>query len=69
MLSDKSIISRQNYPTEIGFLKGIDLVLTEKNYMSGEEKKVIYKKVIWQNEYYILGEIEKINVAKDLQKY
>lgn len=69
MLSDKSIISRQNYPTEVGFLNGINLVLTEKNYLEGEGKKVIYKNVIWENEYYILGEIEKINVAKDLQKY
>lgn len=69
MLSDKSIISRQNYPTEIGFLKDINLVLTEKNFIEGEGKKIVYKNIVWENEHYLLGEIEEINVAKDLQKY
>ena len=69
MLSDKQIVTRQNYPTERGFLKGIKLVLSEKNYLEGEGKKIIYKNIVWENEYYLLGEIESIKVAKDLQKY
>ena len=69
MLSDKSIISRQNYPTERAFLKNINLVLTEKNFIEGEGKKIVYKNIVWENEHYLLGEIEEINVAKDLQKY
>ncbi len=69
MLSDKQIVTRQNYPTERGFLKGIKLVLSEKNYLEGEGKKIVYKNTVWENEYYRLGEIESIKVAKDLQKY
>lgn len=69
MLSNKQIVTRQNYPTERAFLKGIKLVLSEKNYLKGEGKKIIYKNIVWENEYYLLGEIEPIKVAKDLQKY
>lgn len=69
MLSSKSIITRQNYPTERAFLKGIKLVLSEKNHLEDEGKKIIYKNIVWENEYYLLGEIEPIKVAKDLQKY
>lgn len=69
LLSDKDIVTRQNYPTERAFLKDINLVLTEKNYLEGEGKKITYKNIVWENEFYILGEIKKLKVAKDLQKY
>lgn len=69
MLSDKSIISRQNYPTESKNLQGIELVLTEKNYLEGEGKKINYTKIIWENDFYKLGYIQPMKVANDLQKY
>lgn len=67
-LMNKLIVTRQNYSTEKNFLKGIDLVLTEKSYTVGEGKTIIYKNTIWESKYYQLGEIAPIKVAKDLQK-
>ncbi|MEK7633233.1 MAG: hypothetical protein AAB437_00120 [Patescibacteria group bacterium] len=69
LLTDKYIVTRQNYPTERIFLEGMNLVLSEKNYLEGEGKKIVYKNIVWENEYYQLGEIKSIKVAKDLQKY
>ena len=69
MLSNKRIVTRQNYPTERNFLKGIKLVLSEKNYLEGEGKKIIYTRIVWENQYYLLGYIQPIKVAKDLQKF
>lgn len=69
MLTSKLIVTRQNYPTESKNLDGIKLVLAEKNYLEGEDKKIIFKNIVWENEFYRLGEIEPISVASDLQKY
>ena len=57
------------YALKQAFLKGIKLVLSEKNHLVGDGKTIEYTKVVWENEYYILGEIIPIKVASDLQKY
>lgn len=69
MLFDKAIVTRQNYPSEKNNLKDIKWVLAEKNYLEREEKKLIYKNIVWENEYYQLGEIESVSIASDLLKY
>jgi hypothetical protein len=61
-LQNKSFISRQNYVFNINNLKEIKLVLSEKNYLEREGKKIIYKKTVWENNYYKLGEIESLKV-------
>ena len=68
-LTDKLIVTRQNYPTEINNLQNVVLVLSEKNYLEREDKKIIYKNIVWQNQYYVLGEILPLEVAQDLKKY
>lgn len=60
-LMDKEIVTLQNYPTEKNNLKDISLVLSEKNYLERDGKKLIYKKIVWENKYYMLGEIEPLN--------
>lgn len=67
MLSDKQIVTIQNYTTEKDYLKDIKLVLSEKNYLERDEKKIVYKNTVWNNKYYQLGEIVPIDVAKMLQ--
>jgi len=67
-LTDKLIVTRQNYPTEIKNLERIKQVLAEKSYL-GQEKKIIYKNIIWQNQYYQLGEITSLEVTKDFDQY
>ena len=67
MLSDKKIVTIQNYTTENKFLKGIKLVLSEKDYLEREGKKIIYKNIVWENQYYQLGEIEPTEVSLILQ--
>lgn len=69
MLPDKQIVTRQNYPTESKYLKDITLVLSEKNYLEREDKKISYTSIVWENQYYQLGNIQPLDVAKDLQKY
>jgi hypothetical protein len=67
MLSDKKIVTIQNYTTENKFLKGIELVLSEKDYLEREGRKIVYKNIIWKNQYYQLGEIEPTDVSLILQ--
>lgn len=69
VLTDKLIVTRQNYPTEKKNLEGIRWVLSEKNYTEREGKKLIYKTIVWDNAYYQLGEIEPVPIAKDLLQY
>lgn len=69
LLMDKLIITRQNYPSEKNNLKNVRLVLSEKDYLEKEGKKILYKTIIWENKYYQLGEIEQVNIAPDLLKY
>lgn len=69
MLPDKQIITRQNFPTESKYLKDITLVLSEKNYLERDGKKISYTNIVWENQYYQLGYIQPLDVAKDLQKY
>lgn len=69
VLTDKLIVTRQNYPTEKKNLEGIRWVLSEKNYTEREGKKLIYKTIVWDNAYYQLGEIMPVPIADDLLKY
>lgn len=68
-LIDKLIVSRQNYPTEIENMKDVTQVLSEKNYLKRYDKKITYKNIVWQNQYYLLGEIIPLEVADDLITY
>ena len=63
---DKDLISRQNYVRQIDLTKEIKLVLAEKSYLEREEKKIVFKKVVWENDFYKLGEIEPLEVWPDL---
>lgn len=57
-LSETHIISNQNYPTE-EYEKRLATevyILAEKNKLSNGEKKLSFKRKIWENEFYILGE-------------
>lgn len=67
LLSGKKIITRTNYLDEKN-KENVKLVLSEKEVQEYDHKKIIYKSIIWENEYYKLGEIEPTDVAKDLQK-
>lgn len=69
MLMDELIVTIQNYPTEKNYLKNIRLVLSDKEYFERERKKIIYKKIVWENNYYQLGEIEPVSIASVLLKY
>lgn len=66
-LHDKKIVTRQNFTIESKQLKSVKLVLTEKNKLIINGKKLIFKNIIWQNQYYQLGEIYPLGVADDLQ--
>lgn len=67
LLDKKTIITRTNYLYEKN-IKNVKLVLSEKDVQEYDHKKIIYKNIIWNNEYYQLGEIEPTEVTSDLQK-
>jgi len=69
LLMDKSIVTRQNYQHEKKNLQDVRLVLAEKEYLEREGKKLVYKHIVWENNYYQLGEIEPVSIASDLLKY
>lgn len=69
MLMNKSIVTRQNYPSEKNNLQDMRLVLSEKDYLEREGKKILYKNIVWENKYYQLGEIEPVSIAPDLLKH
>ncbi|OGK15022.1 hypothetical protein A3H80_03965 [Candidatus Roizmanbacteria bacterium RIFCSPLOWO2_02_FULL_37_19] len=66
-LSGKKIVSGQNYRYEGTYLNVVQLVLAEKALMEREERKIQYTKVLWENEYYILGKIKPMPVHPDIQ--
>ena len=68
-LNNKLIISRQNYPRETKNLSGIKLVLAEKSYLERDGKKIIFTKIIWENQYFKLGGIVPSQVSADLLSY
>lgn len=66
-LSNTQIISNQNYPTE-KFEKRLPpqvYVLAEKNKLSQGNKSIKFSRKIWENEYYVLGEVVKQTDAKN----
>ncbi len=63
LLSDKQIVTQTNYLDEKN-LDSVKLVLSEKEIQEYDHKKIIYKNIIWSNEYYQLGEIEPMKVIK-----
>ena len=63
MLSDKQIITRTNLLDEKKIID-IKLVLSEKEVQEYNEKKLIYKNIIWENKFYQLGEIEPMAILK-----
>lgn len=56
LLSDKQIVTRTNYLEEKN-LNEVKLVLSEKDILEYDHKRITYKNIIWENEYYKLGEI------------
>lgn len=66
-LMNKLIVTRQNYSTERKYLSDIKLVLSPKQKLEYKGKKIVYKNIVWQNQYYQLGEIYPLDVAIDLQ--
>lgn len=66
-LMNKEIVTLQNLPTEKNNLKGISLVLSEKNYLERDGKKLIYKNIVWENNYYQLGEISPMKKINETQ--
>ena len=58
ILIDKKIISNQNYRYE-AVLPKKTYVLAEKEKLSYQGKTIKFKRKLWENEYYILGEIVK----------
>lgn len=61
-LYDKKIISLSNYSTLIDKVPKRKYVLSEKKLTEFDHKKIKYKKIIWQNEYYQLGEIKPLDI-------
>lgn len=55
-LSNKNIISKTNFADVINAID-IKLVLSDKSRQTFDHKTIKYKKIIWENEYYQLGEI------------
>lgn len=56
-LTNKKIISRQNYDYSKKFLDKIDLVLVEKEFAGKRTERLILSDIVWENEYYKLGRI------------
>lgn len=63
-LYDKKIISLSNYSTLVDKVPKKKYVLSEKKLTEFDHKKITYKKIIWENDYYQLGEI---NVVKKIK--
>ncbi|PIY71649.1 hypothetical protein COY87_05060 [Candidatus Roizmanbacteria bacterium CG_4_10_14_0_8_um_filter_33_9] len=59
-LTDKDIVSLQNLTQDYVKKEEIPYVLAEKNSLSYDNKTIKYNKIIWKNEYYLLGEIKLI---------
>lgn len=63
MLTNKQIVTRTNLLDEKN-IEDIKLVLSEKEVQEYDHKKIIYKSIIWENEFYQLGEIEPMTILK-----
>lgn len=61
MLKDKKIIHLGNYQGLKDFYPKKKLLLTSK-----KDKYIPYTNILWQNDYYILGEVKTIKVIDDL---
>jgi len=57
-LDEQKIITMTNQAYDFNYFKNIKLVLSEKGITEFEHKKIKYKKIIWSNGYYQLGEID-----------
>ena len=63
LLNNKKIITKTNFTSETeDSIKKTKLVLSEKGFTEFGNKKIIYKKIIWENQYYQLGEIEPLEI-------
>ncbi|MBU0619014.1 hypothetical protein KKD62_02135 [Patescibacteria group bacterium] len=68
-LTNQKIITHNNYYTNYRGRLGLDnikLVLAEKNNLTVGNKTLVYKTILWENQYYQLGEIEDLEIAEDL---
>ena len=62
MLYNKEVVSRSNFSSLLNI--NDMLVLSDKSRQTFDHKTVKYKKVIWENQYYQLGEIEPMKILK-----
>jgi hypothetical protein len=67
-LMNKLIVTRQNFPTEMLTLPEDRFVLSEKEVLEYQGKRLNYKNIIWESEYYQFGEVEQVSYADDLMK-
>ena len=58
-LGNKDIVSRSNF-VDVKDAVNIRLVLSDKSRQTFDHKTIKYKKIIWENKYYQLGEIEPL---------
>lgn len=56
-LPDKKIVSIQNYASDKDLLGNVKLVLVEKEFSGKKIDKLLLKNIVWENDYYKLGEI------------
>jgi hypothetical protein len=59
-LINKNIVSLQNLTQDYVKKAEIPYVLAEKDLLLYDNKKIKYKNIVWQNQYYLLGEVELI---------
>lgn len=58
-LSNKDVVSRSNF-ADVKDAVNIRLVLSDKSRQTFDHKTIKYKKIIWENKYYQLGEIQPL---------
>lgn len=63
-LDKKQIVTKTNYAYETNNISRIKYVLSDKSVLEFDNKKIKYKNIIWENEYYQLGEIEPMEIIK-----
>ncbi|CAN5142594.1 hypothetical protein BH09PAT2_BH09PAT2_09000 [soil metagenome] len=67
MLTDTKVISNTNYSTE-KFEKRLPktiYVLAEKNKLSQGQKNLVFTDIVWENGYYVVGELVRPNDVKN----
>ena len=55
---DKNLLAQKDLKIDFENLKQ-KLVLANKEHVEFGDKKIVYKNIIWENKYYILGEINE----------